>query len=315
MRGAGRDRGVGGWRCRCRVCAQGGCSACCGRRPKADILIRGLQCSYGKRWLGWCVRWVSVAPPTDATRCNRRFYWLAWAASCVIQKCLCKQRLALVGGASLTHPTIAATPLSSAPNEAWDKDDRMNIHMLPEEKALFLAVLGETETFLEFGAGGSTFHAAKTVRRRIISVNSDVCWLEKVRNATAADPATHLQPELVHVDIGPTGDWGYPLDSSTSERWPAYSQQVWNVAGADRSDTFFIDGRFRVACFTQVALRCRPDATIIFHDFRSRSHYHVVLELGRAIATVVDLTVFVRRSDFDADRAARLLETYCTNPS
>jgi hypothetical protein len=58
------------------------------------------------------------------------------------------------------------------------------------------------------------------------------------------------------------------------------------------ADLYFIDGRFRTACFAQIVLHCGPNAIIGFHDFRSRPHYHRVLDIAREIAEAEDLTLF-----------------------
>jgi hypothetical protein len=48
-----------------------------------------------------------------------------------------------------------------------------------------------------------------------------------------------------------------PTDPATQDRWPAYSTPIWDVADAQDSHTFLVDGRFRVASFVKTVLRCR----------------------------------------------------------
>jgi hypothetical protein len=186
--------------------------------------------------------------------------------------------------------------------------------MSPEERALFVAFLTNSDAYAEFGSGGSTFVASELVHRRIVSLESDRAWLDRV-SAICAERPHLVQPQLVHVDVGPTGAWGYPTDPMTRDLWPDYADRLWAVEAVAQSDTFLIDGRFRVACFLETALRCRADAVILFHDFGSRSHYHIVGEVARPIATAADLTAFVRRPDFDPAHAARLLKTFRFNPA
>lgn len=164
----------------------------------------------------------------------------------------------------------------------------MQPHMSASEIALFEAQLAGKASLLEFGCGGSTVTAARHVPR-IVSVDSDPAWLAKV----AADPALaghDFTP--FHADIGPVGEWGYPLDEARLRDWPRYHAAIWrSMTGSP--DAVLIDGRFRVACLLQSLIHCKPDCVLLFHDFTNRPHYHVVL--GHAeIAQQVDTLAVLR---------------------
>jgi hypothetical protein len=181
--------------------------------------------------------------------------------------------------------------------------------MSDQEVRLFESFVRCAGMFLEFGCGGSTVFAADRVGQRIISVDSSAEWTEKVSQA-CREGQTRIMPEMVAIDIGRTGDWGVPTDPSTRDRWPDYHTSVWRIPGASTSDLYLVDGRFRVACFLQILLHGRRDAPILFHDFASRPHYHVVRTVARQIGSSGDLAIFVAGDRVEDDTIRALLERY-----
>lgn len=187
----------------------------------------------------------------------------------------------------------------------------MHPRMSAKEYELFLAFVRNSENYVEFGSGGSTFVASKLVKTSILSVDSSSEWLEKVMAACAPHP---VQPTLVHIDIGPTGNWGFPANDKQKADWPAYSQDVWGVEGACEGDLYMIDGRFRVACFAQTVLHCRPDALIAIHDFASRPYYHDVHAIARMIASAEEMAIFRPRQGAQ-DAARNLAQAFQFEPA
>lgn len=165
----------------------------------------------------------------------------------------------------------------------------MQPRMSSSELDLFLSFVKRSERYLEFGTGGSTVVASTHVKSWVISIDSSKDWLEKVGSA-CSDNIT--KPELKFVDVGPTGDWGVPIDPSTKSRWPAYHTDVWSIPKSMNADLYFVDGRFRVACFAQIVIHCSFDAIIGFHDFSSRSQYHHIRKIAREIAVAADISFF-----------------------
>lgn len=163
--------------------------------------------------------------------------------------------------------------------------------MSAPELALFKSFLACSRRYLEFGAGGSTCLAVSMGKETIISIDSSEDWLTKVATECAL-MADLPQPRLIRADIGPTGDWGMPIDPATRDRWPSYYRTVWADPESSGCDLYLIDGRFRVASFMSVVLRCQPSSIILIHDFFSRSPYHVVREVCREIARAEELSAF-----------------------
>lgn len=184
--------------------------------------------------------------------------------------------------------------------------------MTAPELALFQAFLGCASRYLEWGSGGSTALAARTVRERVLSVDSSAAWLARVASACADAP---IRPDLHQVDLGPVGHWGFPIDESRSGTWHAYHESVWDDPAAASSDLFMVDGRFRVACTMQVLLRANPHSLILIHDFSSRGHYHAIRKVAREIARAEDLSVFRPHATPDHAAIAALLEAHAHDPA
>ena len=183
--------------------------------------------------------------------------------------------------------------------------------MSAKEAELFLAFVRNSKNYVEFGSGGSTCMATKYVRNSVISVDSSREWHDKVLTACESSA---IKPQLSYVDIGPTGDWGYPTDQNTKHMWPAYHENIWNIEGSRNGDLYMIDGRFRVACFAQAVINCKKSALICFHDFASRKQYHCVYEIAREVATVEDLSIFQPLTGID-ELANNILQQYRFIPS
>lgn len=131
---------------------------------------------------------------------------------------------------------------------------------------------------LEYGSGGSTMLAARMPGKLVISVESDWKWAVYVQNRidTANCPSTAI---LHHVDIGPTGPWGLPVDGSSWRRFCHYPLEIWDQPFFRAPDTALVDGRFRTACLMAIAMRTRKPVTVLFDDYGARPSYHSVERL------------------------------------
>jgi hypothetical protein len=108
-----------------------------------------------------------------------------------------------------------------------------------------------------------------------------------------AERYTPYQPE-----IGPVDAEGRPTDPARLRDWPRYHTHIWrHLTGSP--DAVLIDGRFRVACLLQAIVHCKPDAMLLFHDFRDRAAYHVVLNHCDVLARVDTLAVLRVRPQVD----------------
>ncbi|MFC7422216.1 hypothetical protein ACFQNF_20360 [Iodobacter arcticus] len=158
-------------------------------------------------------------------------------------------------------PTRPAPPNTLAPQP----------HMPEAESQALTAALQNTQSYLEFGMGGSTVLAAWLGVKQIVSIDSSKEWIEKVASQIAPIQSSS-QIELLHAPIGETLEWGFPKDNQLQSQWPDYYSKPWRVA--HDPGLVLIDGRFRVPCFLYSLLQLKPGAIILWDDYLDRSEYH-----------------------------------------
>jgi protein O-GlcNAc transferase len=182
----------------------------------------------------------------------------------------------------LTEGILEAAPKPSATSPAPDDNNTSSgefplpksPRMSSSERSLFRKALEVAESYFEFGSGGSTVWAVN-LGHTVQGVESDQQWV----NALKRELGVKCQVET--VDIGPTGDWGYPTSSDHRKNFPKYSLAINNHSYP--FDLILIDGRFRVACTITSILHIldnhsNPESSRIFiHDFWDRPAYHSVL--------------------------------------
>jgi len=76
-----------------------------------------------------------------------------------------------------------------------------------------------------------------------------------------------------------------------------------------------VDGRFRIACALQAALRVRNDCKILIHDFWNRPRYHILLDYLTLSERVDSLGVFQVTQPRETTRLLDLLFSYLNNPA
>lgn len=187
----------------------------------------------------------------------------------------------------------------------------MKIAMDGQELTLFKSFVDLSTRYLEFGSGGSTWLACQTRKEWVISIDSSAEWLANVGDATRGASTT---PQLMHVDIGKLREWGYPVEKEKESSWPAYHERIWERPESKTADLYFVDGRFRVACFVQCVLHAAPGAFIAIHDFENRPHYHSVRTVAREIARANNMSVFQRPAKINLAAAQGLLEKFRLEP-
>ena len=150
----------------------------------------------------------------------------------------------------------------------------MEAHIKENDKKLFYKYLDNASKYLEFGSGGSTFQAAiRPNITQIISVESDIGWISKIKENLPADK----QIDFRYIDLKPVQNtWGYPGPFCTTENKILYSNVICDIT--DKLDLILIDGRFRVACCLKCFNKISDECIIAFDDFLDRPQYHIVLD-------------------------------------
>ena len=155
-----------------------------------------------------------------------------------------------------------------------------------------MAAYAQARVILEYGSGGSTLHAARQPGKYVISVESDRMWAIRLQNRIDAE-CTPSPVVVHHVDIGPTGDWGRPLDTTHWARFHRYPTHVWAEPFFRHPDVVLIDGRMRAACFVATFLRISRPVTVLFDDYAGRAAYHVVEQLAPPLRLIGRMAEFI----------------------
>ncbi len=185
--------------------------------------------------------------------------------------------------------------------------------MTPAEIALLTRRLSASTNYLEFGSGGSTVLAATLVSHSITSVESDIAWADRVV-ARIKQGVCRPRLHMIHVDIGETGKFGYPVGLESRDKWDNYYTMVWQELDAAEIDLVLVDGRFRVACFLTTLLRCPPNTRVMIHDFAVRPEYQAVRAFADEAEVADNLSVFTRRRDFNEDDARACVLAHAIDP-
>ena len=168
-------------------------------------------------------------------------------------------------------------------------------HMTRNEVELLKAQWVGKQSYLEYGCGGSTKLAVKSPLTRVVSVESDGTWIEKLReDPTISAAETSGKLRFIYANIGEVGEWGAPRDDREFRRWPAYYTDIW-TRGDSLFDVVLIDGRFRTACALACAVFADTNTTVLIHDYSYRPAYYVAEKYFDTIAQAESLTVFRRR--------------------
>lgn len=165
--------------------------------------------------------------------------------------------------------------------------------MSPLEIEYLKSRISKSQRFLEFGAGFSTKLALQNEKIQIISVETSSDYINNLKREITDSGKDLSKIEFIHTDIGPTGDWGRPIDESQIDKWPVYTELAWNRIREIhfKPDLILIDGRFRVASLIQ-AWRFAPGCTVLFDDYKNRTHYHKVEELIKPAKLVGRIATF-----------------------
>lgn len=170
----------------------------------------------------------------------------------------------------------------------WDEVLGEELPFGPDAEETFRGLLASCRQYLEYGAGSSTFAAARA-GVALVSVESDPCFLEAVeRRCRSLTSAGAGEERFLHGDIGRIGPWGKPVMPAVSRPgiWRRYPLAPWQSLGEDfRADLVLVDGRFRVACALAVIAH-QPDTawTLLVDDYVGRNEYRPIASFAELVA-------------------------------
>ena len=168
---------------------------------------------------------------------------------------------------------------------------------------LFKRYLKKCNIYFEYGIGDSTTWVLENTSSRIISVDTDKKWINKV------DISKRKKGIDIHwINLGEIENWGRPKTYEYRKRFIEYISNVWNFNL--KADVILVDGRFRVACFLYSLINAKEGSIIIFDDYVNRPHYHVVEEVLGIYKKCGRQVVFKVPKIFDKKLAEELLQKF-----
>ena len=172
---------------------------------------------------------------------------------------------------------------------------------------LFNSVISNTRVYLEYGSGGSTFVAAKSVTF-LVSVESDRVFKTAVEKAL---PPSSAEIHMISPNIGATIDWGTPVftrpTAARVNRWKRYPRAPWNLLADNTPDTILVDGRLRVACTLESLLHVDRATIILVDDYADRN-YRAIEQFADLTSRAGRMAEFRKKSDFDRIACQNALE-------
>lgn len=196
----------------------------------------------------------------------------------------------------------------------WNQQKKIPTHypfiMKEVEKVLLKKYLQNSSKYLEFGLGGSTIFALINTNIPIISIDTNVSWINFMKGYKIIKSNLNKRLEIEYVDIGPTKSWGYPVGEEHKEKFPNFSSTIFQKYSADDFDVVLVDARFRVACVYSILLNRKhnlENLTILVHDYSIREDYQVIEKYLDVVENAANLFVFKPKKTIDY---TQLLEDY-----
>ena len=189
------------------------------------------------------------------------------------------------------------------------------IAMSTNEVALFIRYISKATNYFESGCGGSTMIACKagSAELRVTSIDSSKEWIGTVLNSThVAEKSAKKLLNMIPIDLGPIGAWGFPKDVSAESKsnWYKYSKAI--SATGEKYDLVLVDGRFRVACLIEAYLS-NPQASVLIHDFLEPGHHHaykILLEVSEVVARAHSLVALRRKPNASKEELVKLYDKF-----
>lgn len=144
--------------------------------------------------------------------------------------------------------------------------------------------------YFEYGVGISTLWILKNTNAKIVSVDSDNRWINKIKNLISKKNLSRIK--FIYCNIGPIKSWGYPKNYKKYKAFKSYPNLIWKFRNLN-PEVVLIDGRFRVASFLTTLKKSKKGTKIIFDDYKSRPQYHVVEKFIKPSKMYFDQALFI----------------------
>ena len=192
------------------------------------------------------------------------------------------------------------------------KHDNIFALLTENERLFFILILRTSKKFLEFGMGGSTLMAFKTLSiKKIVSVEHNFEWFKKISNFDGINNQIGKRIFLDFINLGKLKK-NYPLKKNINN-FSIYSNQIFQKYENDY-DFVFIDGIFRVACALQTILNCQNDVKIMIHDMNYYLKYHILYKYLEVIYSIDTMVLFCIKKNINIEEVKKDYEIYKNKP-
>lgn len=166
--------------------------------------------------------------------------------------------------------------------------------------------------YIEFGCGESTEIALNLPNiESIISFETNLDWINKVKLNQVDIDCYKL--DLVHIDLGPVKEWGYPINLN-EVAYSTYDYQILRKLPTNKScNLILIDGRFRVKTTLMMAYLF-PKTPILVHDFAHRDEYFDLVQTLWCIEMCGSFAKFIKADTANDLDLLKLIQRYRTDP-
>lgn len=169
-------------------------------------------------------------------------------------------------------------------------DLREEPHMPVEEAEELRRLLRGADSFLELGAGASTIMAMATGLKAITTIDTDGALLDVLKNIfDGLNNSETREFRALTVNTKFQGKWGHPLNLSGKSFVRLYLGMIRDTPPAD---VVLLDGRFRLACFLEIARGVSKPTTILWDDYANRPGYHVIESVVRPVSFTGRMAIF-----------------------
>lgn len=192
------------------------------------------------------------------------------------------------------------------------KQDNIFALLTENERLFFILILRTSKKYLEFGMGGSTLLAFKTLSiEKIVSVEHNFDWFKNISNFDGINNQIGKRIFLNFINLGKLKN-NYPLKENINN-FSIYSNQIFQKYENDY-DFVFIDGIFRVASALQTILNCQNDVKIMLHDMNYNLKYHILYKYLEVVYSIDTMVLFCIKKNINIEEVKKDYEIYKNKP-
>ena len=171
-----------------------------------------------------------------------------------------------------------------------------NDSLFNRDDVLFRELTKDIKIYGEYGCGLSTTWILKNTASKVISVDSSLEWVKKIK---FENKETQSRLLISHIDLGEIGDYGRPLSYKKCNNFLNYTDYIWQQS--ETPSLVLIDGRFRVCCFLTSLKYADTGTKIIFDDYINRPQYHFIEKYVSRIKECGRQCLFIVPSKIEID--------------